>query len=173
MEEKKKTYGQIILDHSSKNYTLDDDIKEYYKELESDILKKIEELVEKNIRDPLYKNKNFYVVILTKIERIGKAVRNLIFSRFSCPTPIYSQVVWKYDCKKEKLEFLWCIPDKYFYHHILKNKEEYIQMKEARDLVKFVVSLENGSLLEWVKEENGNKKDAVIKNNKEEQCQMN
>ena len=40
--------------------------------------------------------------------------------------------------------------------------------KETEDLAKFVILMENGELLDWVKKENGEKIDAVIKINDEE-----
>jgi hypothetical protein len=47
--------------------------------------------------------------------------------------------------------------------------------KECADLAKFVILMESGELLEWVKKENGEKRDAVIKiqEQQESECLMN
>ncbi len=58
-------------------------------------------------------DKDFYVVVLFKKERlIQNVVRQYFFSRISCPTPEYDQVVYHYFPMEEKLEFLWVVPDK-------------------------------------------------------------
>ena len=46
--------------------------------------------------------------------------------------------------------------------------------KETAELAKFVILMENGELLKWVKKENGEKIDAVIRiENEEQACLMN
>lgn len=57
--------------------------------------------------------KDFYVVVLFKKERLMRnVVRQYFFTRESCPTPEYDQVVYHYSPQEQKLEFLWVIPDK-------------------------------------------------------------
>ena len=170
----KKTYGSQILDHYKRDLTLEDDVIEYRRKLESDILKEIDETVAKSKNHSLYRNKDFYIVMLTKMEKIGSAPRNYIFARQSCPTPVYRQSVWKYRHVSDQLEFLWCIPDSILYYHILNNRQKYLSDKECADLAKFVILMESGELLEWAKRENGEKVDAVIKIDKQENvCQTN
>lgn len=166
---KKETYGSKLIDHISKNNTLDDDVIEYRRKLESDILKEIDLTIEKTKKTSLYRNKDFYIVMLTKIERIGGVPRNLFLARQSCPTPVYRQSVWKYKHVSDQLEFLWCIPDAILYAHILNNKQKYLADKECAELAKFVILMESGELLEWIKRENGEKTDAVIKISQQEQ----
>ena len=169
---KKKTYGETIIDHQGKNLTLDDDIIEYRRQMEPSILKDIAETAAKAQQNDLYRNKDFYIVMLIKKERIGQVPRTYIFARRSCPSPIYKQSVWKYRRNSDQLEFLWSIPDSLLYHHIMENLTKYLADKECSDLAKFVLLMESGELLEWVKKENGEKRDAVIKIDKESPCLM-
>lgn len=56
---------------------------------------------------------DFYIVVLFKKERHMKnVVRQYFFPRLSCPTPEYDQIVYKYNRKQQKLEFIWVVPDK-------------------------------------------------------------
>lgn len=170
----KKTYGQLIFDHWESGITLDDDVIEYRRDMEPEIIANINQTIEKAKNSPQYINKNFYIVLLKRVERIGQGIRTFVFARQSCPTPIYKQSVWKYDRSKNDKEFLWSIPDMITYYHILRNQHKYLTDKETSDLAKFVILMESGELLEWVKRENGEKVDAVIKINQEPQeCPIN
>lgn len=168
----KKTYGQKVFEHHAKNLTLEDDIIEYRKQMEGELMAKLYATADEAKKKPLYSNKDFYVVLLNKIERIGQAVRSFILARRSCPTPIYKQSVWKYHHQVGKLEFLWSIPDKILYYNIINNSNKYLNDPETKILAQFVILMESGDLLNWVKKENGNKKDAIIFLNKEAECQI-
>lgn len=62
---------------------------------------------------------DFFVVVLFKKERLLQNVlRQYFFPRISCPTPQYDQVVYKYEKKKEKISFIWVIPDIQSCRHI-------------------------------------------------------
>lgn len=60
--------------------------------------------------------KDFYLIVLFKKERHpklkGVVVRQMFTHRLSCPTPSWDQVVYKYYCKDDRIEFLWAVPDK-------------------------------------------------------------
>lgn len=159
----KKTYGQTIIEHREKNLTMDDDVIEYRREMEPHIMQNIHETVSKSKYHPLYANRDFYVVLLMKVQRVGQVPETLVFARRSCPTPVYKQSVWKYHTLSDSLEFLWTIPDSVLYYHIIRNSHKYLADKECADLAKFVFLMESGELLNWVKKENGEKVDAVIK----------
>jgi hypothetical protein len=161
--DKKKTYGQMVVDNW--NTPVEDDVIEYRRAMEPEIWDNIVSTAEKAAAHPLYRNKDFYVVLLTKVERIGHAVRTFALARQSCPTPVYQQAVWKYHRDTGALEFLWSIPDKILYYYILNNKQKVLADKECAETAKFVILMESGELLEWVKRENFEKKDAVIKIN--------
>lgn len=63
----------------------------------------------------------FFVVITLKGERLNpKSLRNQYFFRRSCPTPTYTQTVFRYLRKDDMLEYLWSMPDietSYFYRY--------------------------------------------------------
>lgn len=166
----KDTYGSIMTRHNARELSLEDDVIEYRKAMEPDIVKNIENTVQNALREPQYSGKDFYIVLLMKVERIGGAPRTLVLARQSCPTPVYKQSVWKYHRASGSLEFLWSIPDGITYYHILRNKDKFLLDKELSQLTQFVLLMESGELLEWVKKENGEKIDAVIKITKETPC---
>ncbi len=159
----KKKAGQIIVEHDAQQHTLDDDIIEYRRQMEPDILAMIYNTVEKSKCEPLYTNSDFYIVLLQTVDAVLKQPKNIVIARKSCPTPVYKQSVWKYRSLSDSLEFLWSIPDSLLYYSIVHNPTVYLQDKECAELAKFVILMESGELLEWVKKENGEKKDAVIR----------
>lgn len=166
----KDTYGTLLSAHYAKGLQMEDDVIEYRKEMEPQVIKDIENAVNAALSAPQYKNKDFYIVALFNVERIGSVPRCRVFARQSCPTPVYKQAVWKYHRVSGALEFLWVIPGSMRYYQILHNKNFFIHDKEMADITKFVVLMESGELLDWVKKENGEKIDAVIKINKEPLC---
>ena len=171
---KKKTAGQTILEHDALRLDMDDDIIEYRRAMEPDIVSRIHQTAQEAKNKDLYRNKDFYVVLLTTNDRVLRKPRIIVLARKSCPTPVYKQSVWKYRHRSDALEFLWSIPDSILYYHILQNKLKYINDPECADLAKFVILMESGELIDWVKEENGELLDVVIEINKEpEQWQMN
>ena len=164
MEEKKR-YGQIVTENFANN-TLDDDVIEYRRTMEQDIIRQLYSRANDVKDKPQYANKNFYVVLVNNKERLMQGIRSLVFTRISCPTPVYSQSVWKYHRVSGQLEYLWTIPGEDLYRFVLQNAVKFLQDKETRQLAQFVTLMESGELLAWVKKENGDKKDAVIRINK-------
>lgn len=174
MEENKKLAGQIILEHDAQALNFDDDVIQYRRTMEPDIMVHLRSTADNAKDKDGYKGKDFYVVLITITDRVLRQPRLTYLARKSCPTPVYKQSVWKYKNFTGSLEFLWSIPDAILYYHILKNADKYLNDKETVDLAKFVLLMENGELLKWVKKENGEKIDAVIKiNNEENSCLMN
>jgi hypothetical protein len=172
--EKKKLAGQIILEHDGLALDFEDDIIEYRRAMEPSIMDSIYKTVDKARFKDGYYGKDFYIVLITTIDRVLKQPKIIPLARKSCPTPVYKQSVWKYKSTINQIEFLWSIPDAILYYHILHNQPRYTQDKETEELAKFVILMESGELLEWVKKENGEKIDAVIKvNNEENACLMN
>jgi hypothetical protein len=161
----KKTAGQIIQEVSSSN-TLDDAHQEYRKVMFRDFEEKIHECAINAKDQDLYKNKDFYVVVLFKVDRLlHNSVTPYFFARRSCPTPVYNQIVFKYHTNSGQLQYLWNIPNEQLYHYILANRVE--ASVDNRQLLQFCLALEDGSLLNFVKKENGEKKDGIIYNNAE------
>lgn len=164
----KKAAGQVILEHDGLNLDFEADIIEYRRAMEPDIMVRLRQTADKAKDNEGYIGKDFYVVLITIVDRVLRQPRIIPLARKSCPTPVYKQSVWKYKHVTAELEFLWSIPDAILYYHILNNKTKYMTDKETSELAKFVILMENGELLSWVKKENGEKIDAVIKIDKEE-----
>ncbi len=162
---KKQTAGQIIQDVASKNQ-LDDAHQEYRKVMFRDFEEKIWECAINAKGQQLYENKDFYVVVLFKVDRLlHNSVTPYFFARRSCPTPVFNQIVFKYHTKSAQLQYLWNIPNQATYEYILKNRIE--ASADNKQLLQFCLAFEDGSLLNFVKKENGEKKDAIIYNTAE------
>jgi hypothetical protein len=164
----KKTAGQIILEHDAQRLDTEDDVIEYRRAMEPEILAKIHSTAQQAKQNDSYKGKDFYVVLITTTDPVLRHAKIVTLARKSCPTPVYKQSVWKYHNNSDQLEFLWSIPDEVLYWHIIRNAPKLVQDEECNDITKFVMLMESGELLRWVKKENGEKIDAVIKINKEE-----
>jgi len=164
---KKQTFGSQVLEHRAKNLTMDDDVIEYRRAMEHDIIGMVNNAATEAKNHTLYANKDFYVVLLILKERFADTPNFKVFARQSCPTPTYKQSVWKYHHHTSTIEFLWCIPDGVLYHHILANPRKYLEDKETNLIAQTVIQMETGQLLTKVKKENGEKIDVVIKNHKE------
>ena len=166
----KKLAGQIISEHNSLGLDLEADIIEYRQVMEPDIIARLHDTAHKAKDQEGYIGKDFYIVLITFVDRVLKQPRIIPLARKSCPTPTYKQSVWKYRTITADLEFLWSIPDSILYYHILNNQAQYLADKETAQLAQFVILMENGDLLRWVKKENGEKIDAVIKIDEENTC---
>lgn len=160
--EDKKSYGQLVNEHWAKKHTNDDDVIEYRRMMEPEILKNIHDTVAKALKQELYRNKDFYIVLLMKTERMGGVPRTFVLARRSCPTATYQQSVWKYHYISGELEFMWCIPDQVLYWHIIRNSHKYLSDPETQGIAKFCILMESGELEDWIIKENGEKPDALI-----------
>jgi hypothetical protein len=101
---------------------------------------------------------DFYVVVITKNEKLFPNVfRNFFFPRTWCPTPDYDQTVYKYKRKDDSLIFMWVIPSRDASFH-LKDNALYVAPEE-RELLKYVLAFEDGTLFKLAKELNGEKLD--------------
>lgn len=175
MSDIKKPVGQLILEHDQKQYDLEDDVREYTRIQAPDIMATLYDTADKVKNHNLYQDHDFYVVMMYGPDRVLRQPKRVIFARRSCPTPVYKQSVWRYRQNTDSLEFLWSIPDMLRYYDILHNKQKYLDDVSWADITKTVILMESGELLEWVKKENGEKIDAVIKisPNEENECLIN
>ncbi len=90
-------------------------------------------------------NKNFFISVLTKSERLLEGVyRNYFHPRITCPDPNYDQALYHYNHKKEDLEFIWVVPDNNVCSHMYVNR--YNPSKEDLQLLSFVVDFIEGRL---------------------------
>ena len=83
---------------------------------------------------------------------MNNVIRNYFLTRFSCPTPEWDQAVYKYDTKSDSLDFLWVVPAK----DICKNlKDNALNIDPSeKELLNFVLSFEDGTLLQLSKKLN-------------------
>jgi len=141
---------------------LDDDVREYSKEWGKELWTNLIQASQMLKKTQKYSGRNFYMVLVKRFNPSKNQPESIIMPRISCPTPVYKQDVFKYHYASDSIEYLWTIPDKLKYYHILNNKQRYYENKETRRLCQFVVLMETGELLKWVKKENGEKPDAAL-----------
>ena len=156
---KKKTYGEQLIEHEALNLGPEDDVREYRKLIERDLVKQMYQVVEETVNLDTFKDKDFYIVNIIKIEKIGQVPRFYTFARHSCPTPHYRMSCFKYNHVFQTLDYLFALPDEDYARAILKHLPAYLARKDTEDMAKFVHLHETGELLNWVKKENGEKKD--------------
>jgi len=128
--------------------------QEYMRKMLENYDNNLEECVER------YKkqfNSNFYVVVLTKKERLLKNVlRSFFFGRFSCPTPDYDQAVYSYNFSHDRLELLWVIPSKDTCE-LLRDNAAIVDPLEW-ELLRFVLEFYDDTLILKCKKLNGEEK---------------
>jgi hypothetical protein len=147
----KQTVGQQINDNLRKSNDFGSvNVIELQHAMQENYIKELRSVIDKD-----YNNypQDFYVVVLTKAERIlTNTFRNYFFTRHSCPTPFYDQTVFRYNKKAGRIEYLWTVPGKdecvYLAHHAseLPTKEQ--------ELLSFVRMYVDGTLLKLAKKLN-------------------
>ncbi len=106
-------------------------------------------------------NHNFYVIVITKRERLMPNVfRNYFFARETCPTPDWDQAVYRFMRSVDAIEFLWVIPSKDTCEH-LKQNALYVSSEE-KELLHFVLDFSDGTLLKLAKKLNKEKEDSPL-----------
>jgi hypothetical protein len=101
-----------------------------------------------------YPNRDIYLVVLHKRERLlPNVIRNFFSFRLSAPTPTPEQTVFKYDHKKQEIEFLWSIPDDetcriYYNNRSMVDPSDY-------DILQMVIDFRDGKLYEKALQLNG------------------
>lgn len=150
-KKKRPNLGKIVTDLSSKDpgtHTVAEQGKEQLKEYIPNLI----EATEKGKKN--MPNSDFYIVVLTKFERLLQNVsRHYFFTRLTCPTPTYDQAVYHYRADKDEVEFLWVIPDprtiKYFMENVFSIPEE------DRCLIKYIMDFNDGTLDKLARKLNG------------------
>lgn len=148
-----RTVGKEAYDLLIKNEKVDHTVVEQMREQLSDYEKYFWECFDegKKVHSP---NKPFYIVVLTKKERLMENVlRNYFFHRSSCPTPDYDQSVYVIDPQTELLELLWVLPAKDVCE-FMRNNALKIDPSE-RQLLMYVLGLYDDSLVKKAKQLNG------------------
>ena len=102
---------------------------------------------------------DFYIAALLKKEKLLQNVlRNYFVATKSCPTPTFDQTIYKYNSKKEAIEFLWVVPDQETALTLKENKQ--IVVPAERSLLQFVLDYYDGNLHRICKKLNGETMDA-------------
>lgn len=104
---------------------------------------------------------NFYVVVITKRERLMPNVfRNYFFPRETCPTPDWDQAVYHYMRSVDAVEFLWVVPSKQTCEYL---REHALEVSSAeKELLNFVLDFSDGTLLRRSKKLNKEKEDSPL-----------
>jgi len=105
--------------------------------------------------------KDFYIVVLTKKERLMQnVIRNYFMARLTCPTPDFDQVVYRYNFLDESIDFLWVVPSKDTCELLRAHCLEVVP--QEKELLNFVLSFYDGSLLTQCKKLNGENIDSPL-----------
>jgi hypothetical protein len=130
-------------------------------EIQREIHKSYEkEFVECMRRGRLVYTDAFYVVVITKKERLMENVlRNYFTYRVSCPTPEYDQAVYKIH-KDDKIQFLWVLPSKDTCEMFIRHAGEIVP--DERWLLYYILADNNGDLLKLSKQLNNEEVDSIL-----------
>lgn len=153
----KKTVGSIALDLMSQEQENRDPIAQQRAMLSD---------YEKNFQDAFKRgqaqfNGNFYIVVITKKERLMEnVIRNYFLVRESCPTPDHDQIVYKYDKAQDFVDLLWVVPCQ---HACETYRSRPLDVpKEEKALLMDILSFYDGSLLKKCKKLNGELKESSV-----------
>jgi len=139
--EKTTTLGSLAYDVLIKEPESRDPI-----ELQRELQKKyIDELIDCVENYKKIQPRSFFVCVITKREKLLQPVlRNYFIARDSCPTPDYDQAVYKYNREDDRIEYLWCIPDR---EACLTYRENALQVvPEERQLLHHILDFADGTL---------------------------
>ncbi len=160
-----KTIGAQIQDHLNKGLTQEDDLRTYSEVIMSKMMQELNQFKEEVVKSGKYDSKDFYLVVSLGKNPMTKQLQyRFLPERSTPPTPCFRDHVWRYDWISGELKFLWRIPDKDRYEHVLKYWQNYrnSHKKDHRDLALWVKEIESGRLLQLINKMCGNKKNAVI-----------
>lgn len=97
---------------------------------------------------------DFFVSVLLKKEKILENVlRNYFIATKDCPTPFFDQTMYKYNSKKEAIEFLWVIPDQETCLTYKENAKKVVPSERA--LLQYILDYYDGTLHRICKTLNG------------------
>jgi len=162
MDEKKPKnrdpVGKISLDLQSIAHEADHTPDEQMREQLSDYEDHMKQCIERCKKTFIG---NFYIVVLTKKERLMKNVlRNFFMGRQSCPTPEYDQAVYRYHRLEDRVEFMWVVPAKDVCIWMLNNPLEV--PPEDKPLLQFVMDFNDNTLFRRAKTLNGEQDDSPL-----------
>lgn len=158
-----KTAGSVIHDHNQKGLGWEDDVEQYRKSMEPEIIQRLYACAATAKNEDIYKDKDFYICLAIINDKVLRQPRILIWARRSCPTPVYDQSVWRFRHLSDSLEYLWTIPSMFLYYQLWNNRQLLLDDKEYKAITQTVCLMETGELLKWVKEQNGETSDVGLK----------
>lgn len=139
--EHRTTVGKVAIDLQKKESPTHDPI-ELEREMHKDYEAHMQQAIDRGLKDH---PKDFYVVVLTKKERLLENVlRNFFLTRQSCPRPEYDQTVYRYDRATDTIEFLWVIPSKDTCQLFKQNALDIVP--EERGLLEYILKFYDGTL---------------------------
>lgn len=172
MDFTKKTVGTIVQENNDRGLGLEDNVQEYSTLMGRDLMRDIRVFADSVNKAEAFAGKDFYVVVALNADRMLHQPKfQILPPRFSCPTPVYKQAVWKFHKNTHELEYLWNIPSKQRYEDILKHRIHYLSDPKWKRQAEMVLFMESGALLKWVKKECGDLTDAIIKITPKEETQ--
>lgn len=150
-----KTVGEVSLELKQESDTYEaEEISEAVHQGTNSARDWEENILEATQRGKSLYEGDFYVVILTKKERLlDNVMRRYFFPRESCPTPEYDQTVFKYHTKRDRLEYLWTVPDIHSCRELVTYRE-YLS-EELQPLLQMVLDYKSGHLDQLAAKENG------------------
>lgn len=155
--EKRDTVGKIASELMQKQIETTDPVEQMSENLKD---------YDKNIQDCIDRYKKifdgpFYVVVHTRSERLMANVLRLQFTGYrACPTPQWDQTVYLYNPIEDSITFLWVVPSKQACRFFMKNAL-HIPL-DQRELLKFVLDFNDGTLLALAKKLNGEQLDSPL-----------
>lgn len=153
----RKTIGSISVELSQKTPDSRDPIelqREMHRDYEQNVFNCVEQA--KTVFSD-----DFFVVVETKQERLfHNVIRNYFYSRLSCPTPNYDQTVYRYNSADDLIEFLWVIPSRDTCFTFRQNILHIVP--EERELLKFVLDFDDGTLYKKCKKFNGEELESIL-----------
>ena len=147
----RKTVGQasqeLIKDQHTQDHAASEQGQEMLREYESGV----HEAIQTGIKT--WKG-DFYVVVLTKQERLMKnVIRLYMLTRQSCPTPQHDQTVYLYHRVSGDIEELWTVPS--LQACVTLVNEALMVHPDERQLLDYVLQFRDGTLLRKAQELNG------------------
>lgn len=161
MKKKKKTVGAAAVElaaQADNKHTVVDQMEENLTDYEK-------EVIDCAARGLKAYNSDFFVVVLTKKERLFQNIfRNFFFHRKSCPTPEYDQTVYRYLYKSDALELLWCVPDKETC--LVYMRDALLVHPNEKELLNYVIGFNDGTLDQMARKLNKEPGDSLFLENK-------
>jgi hypothetical protein len=97
---------------------------------------------------------DFYITAILKREKLlTNVLRNYFIPTVSCPTPTFDQTLYKFNSKKEEIEFLWVVPDKETCEIFRENIHQIVPQEQQ--LLDFIIKYYDGTLFYMAKRLNG------------------